>query len=176
MNNDFGIKVYRKKSNLKSHPLIFTIYIMGYIVGVKKGINRYSKYYNTRGDKVNLTLVLFHTLSSLLEDLHCIEMYLSKINVPVNSYSWKHYRNYIRHDIRDNLELYDDNRKKERSKIFHTNNSDLEFLLIFKKNNIVFGDTKIVLKLKDIKNYIKKVECIMNKNINDAKNFGLLKN
>jgi hypothetical protein len=177
----YGIKIYKKQNNSESHSIIFTIWVKGYLYGVKKSIKRYRDFYELIDkDPIYGVYCCFYELSTLLEHLSSIENYLKKAKLlNIDEYYWVNYRNYLRHDIRENLEKYTDNRKTSRLKFFHKNNSELEFKLEFEKNHVIFGDKfgdkNVYFRSLDVEQYCSKIESKIKDIDVNAKELGFLK-
>lgn len=153
------------------------IHIVSYYYGAISQIQRYYDSYDIlRTNSIQGVQLCFTELSSLLEHLTSIEKYLLITKMTIDTpYSWSDYRNYLRHDIRENFEKYTSKRKLDRCAKFHIDNSTIEFQLEFKREAIIFGDKNIILTFEDVNKYLNKVKNIMENEIDTAEKLGFFK-
>ena len=161
-------KINASKEDL---PHMFSALAMPYLLGAKNQIIRYQgAALNLKTRSIPATQQCIHESSTLFEDLNIIGRYLEKCKKKNKLHKlWLDIRNHIRHDIREELNNENDDRKNLRAKRLNLNPA-FQMDMGFAVDSIKIGGT--IIEIKTITDYLNWAEEVIRRILEEAKQKG----
>lgn len=187
-NFDYGIKVSKqgfdvtdlnrsqsKKASKKGAlPNLLSMLALPYLSGAKIQVQRYRTAASTLKTRpVQGTIKCLHEASTLFEDLNTVAKYIEKCGKGYKVHGlWLDVRDHIRHDTREEYDKENKSRKNLRAQKLKID-PKLQTNIGFNTDAIKIGE--VVIQIKRINSYLSRVENVMSKIINKAKDRGFIK-
>jgi len=164
-----------RKSSVRSLlPHLLSALALPYLLGAKKQVTRYQIAASTLKERpIGGVYECLHEASTLFEDLSTISRYVEKCGHKKDIHElWLDVRNHIRHDVREEFDNEDSQRKNERAKRLKLNYR-LQTNIGFTIDAIKVGG--VVVQIQQVNNYLEWAEDVITSILNDAKKEGYIK-